>query len=71
MNRIKVSPGTVIADDEGILLTWDLVVIARKGNIRLSKILVSSHSPTDQGIYEKEVLERSPNAFCQAGVDVV
>ena len=39
MNSIKVSPGAMIADDECILLTGDIIIIAQKGNIGASKIL--------------------------------
>jgi hypothetical protein len=57
VDGVKVGPGTMVADDDCILLTRDIMVVARKGNIRLAKILVSPNRPIDGDIQERDTEE--------------
>jgi hypothetical protein len=70
VDGVEVGPGTMVADDDCILLTRDIMVVARKGNIRLAKILVSPNTHLT-GIYKKEILKRYPDEFYQTGVDII
>jgi hypothetical protein len=60
----------MIGDDESVLLTGDVVVIARERNVCLSQILRSLCSSTD-GTNEEEILKRQPDALCETRVDVI
>jgi hypothetical protein len=60
----------MIGDDESVLLTGDVVVIARERDVCLSQILRSLCSSTE-GTNEEEILKRQPDALCETRVDVI
>jgi hypothetical protein len=60
----------MIGDDESVLLTGGVVVIARERNVCLSQILRSLCSSTE-GTNEEEILKRQPDALRETRVDVI